>query len=378
MKVLITRSSENQVTGGAELSARDQCRVLKKLGHKPILLTNNSRLRNELKEQGIQAIRGLYIQNYSPPIRYILFWLGLLIKIPWDLLVVLIHKPHVINPHTREDQITLTLTKPIHRRPVVWKDPGDMVFVLTRKHGLLGRVYKNLYLYSAKKADYIYMLNDDHVALLGKILGSPNKISSIPSSILYDDYSPANLNRNEKNGSVIFGSICRLEPEKNIATLIKAFQVIRYELPDAKLVIYGDGSERGLLEEMVEGYDSITLAGWSNDVSESLNSIDIFIHPALEEGWGRNIKEAMYFGKAIIGSRVGGIKKQIEDGKTGVLFEPGNVDELAEKMMRLARDKELRVNLGNSAKEKAIKDGDFTQIVENHILPIYVSVTSRK
>lgn len=375
MKILITRSSEMQTIGGAELSARDQCRVLKQLGHQPVMMTNNTRLRRGLGDKGIASIRGWYIQNYTPPLRHILFWLGLPLKLVWDVAATLIIRPDVINPHTREDQITLTLTKFIHRRPVVWKDPGDMVFVLTRKHGLLGGIYKRLYLAAAHRADHIYMLNDEHVQQLGQALGSTDKISAIPSSILYEDYSPTNR---EPSDSLVFGSISRLTPEKDIATLVRAFLQISTSVPEAKLLIYGDGPQKRTLQEMAEGYDSITFAGWSDDVSTSLNTIDIFVHPAIAEGWGRNIKEAMYFGKPIIGSRVGGIAKQIEDGETGLLFEPGNIEELADKMLILANDSNLREQLAANAHQKALNDGDFVRVVEEQILPIYRAATSGK
>jgi len=64
------------------------------------------------------------------------------------------------------------------------------------------------------------------------------------------------------------------------------------------------------------------------------------------------VLEAMAFGKPIIGSRIGGIPEQIEDGKTGLLFEMGNVAELAEKMELLAGDAELRDQMGRAARSK--------------------------
>lgn len=362
------------MVGGAELSARDQCRVLQQLGHRPIMMTNNRRIRHELAEHNIGTVRGWYIQNFAPPLRYILFWLGIPLKFVWDIIVVLVTKPDVINPHSREDQITLTLGRLIHRRPVVWKDPGDMVFVLNKKHGFFGDIYKRLYLAATRRADHIYLLNPDHLDRLASVIGSESRLSAVPSSILYADYSPAN---DHEDRGLIFGSISRLVPEKDIASLIRAFIQVETELDDARLIIYGDGPEKAILQEMAEGYDSISFAGWSDDISASLNSIDVFVQPALEEGWGRNIKEAMYFGKPIIGSRAGGIAQQIIDGQTGLLFPPGDSNSLADKMLHLSRNPELRRQLAKAARQKALADGDFTQVIEEQILPIYIAAVRK-
>lgn len=375
MRILITRSSENQTIGGAELSARDQAIVLDDLGHTPLFMSNSKQIRRELKEKNIATYPSLYLQRFRPPVRYLYFWLFFPLKVVVDLAMTVLLHPDVINPHTREDQISFTVSRFIHRRPVVWKDPGDIIFTLTTPHSAFGNIYKHLYQYAARRADHIYLLNDEHLVLISKHLGgrSQSKLSSIPSSILFDHYHPAP--RGKEDSNVVFGSICRLEPTKNISILIDAFKEVKKLHPEVKLFVAGFGSEAKRLYEQAEDIPDVTFTGRYTDISPILNQIDIIVHPALEEGWGRVIKEAMYFGKPIIGARVGGVKKQINDGATGLLFDPTDKQELIDKMLRLVEDPAYRAKLGEEAHRKATEDGDFSLIVKNKILPIYLSVT---
>lgn len=378
MKILISRSSENQTIGGAELSAHDQAVVLKNLGHDPIFFSNNKALRLKLSKKGAHTYPSLYLQRFTPPFRYLYFFTLVPVKLLYDLAIAWIVRPDVINPHTREDQISFTLLKPLHRRPVVWKDPGDMFFVLNQTHGLFGRLYKKAYLRSAKKADAIYLLNHNDRNLLLSTLGKTytSRLFSVPSSIIYDRYSPSN--ETKQTDTLVFGSICRLTDVKNVSTIITAYSQAKNSLPKSKLLIVGDGPEKKNLETLAKKDTDIIFVGAIDDISPYLNSIDIFIHAAHQEGWGRNIKEAMYFGKAIIGSNVGGIAQQITDRENGLLFDPNNTTQLTALMIELAREKKLRMDISRNARKKAFRDGDFTDIVKDRIIPIYESVVRAK
>ena len=89
------------------------------------------------------------------------------------------------------------------------------------------------------------------------------------------------------------------------------------------------------------------------ELKEIINRASFVVVPSeCYENCSMSVLESMAFGKPIIGSRIGGIPEQIEDGKNGFLFEMGNVRELAEKMMVLASDKDLRKKMGRAAREK--------------------------
>jgi glycosyltransferase involved in cell wall biosynthesis len=88
------------------------------------------------------------------------------------------------------------------------------------------------------------------------------------------------------------------------------------------------------------------------------------------------VLEAMAFGKPIIGSRIGGIPEQVEDGKTGLLFEMGNVQQLSRKMEVLAEDKELRKEMGRAAREKLEREYSLKDHCEG-LLHIYSELLGR-
>jgi glycosyltransferase involved in cell wall biosynthesis len=108
-------------------------------------------------------------------------------------------------------------------------------------------------------------------------------------------------------------------------------------------------------DERREKYPEVEFTGYKQDeeLKEIINRASFVVVPSgYYENCSMSVLESMAFGKPIIGSRIGGIPEQIEDGKTGFLFEMGNVRELAEKMMVLASDKELRKKMGRAAREK--------------------------
>lgn len=82
-------------------------------------------------------------------------------------------------------------------------------------------------------------------------------------------------------------------------------------------------------------------------------SADIYVHPSRYEPFGVVLLEAMACGKPIVASKVGGIPFVVEDEETGLLFKSENVEELAEKVILLLRNKELRVKMGKAGRERA-------------------------
>jgi len=100
----------------------------------------------------------------------------------------------------------------------------------------------------------------------------------------------------------------------------------------------------------------------------------IYVQPSFWEALGLALQEAMFAGCACVGSRAGGIPELIEENKTGLLFEPGNVAQLAAALETLIADEARRENLGRAA-AASIQERGMTaeQMVENH-LRLYESI----
>ena len=382
MRILTLRiSSDSKVIGGAEKSAFLHLITLRKLGHKAELYTN-------AKFEGVKA---RFVPNFKP-----LRWLWLWLVLPCR---AVLGRYDIINPHSREDQIIFTLTKWLHHTPVVWKDPGDLIHnIKLGREGILGRMNQRLLIKAIKKADAIYMLNSedrsivlDRLAKLGHTVDS-GKISVVPSDILFSDYDlkakpPTQANKysdilqnvglSKTPDPLIIGTIIRLDDHKGVQYLLEAARSLNDKHNNLEFWIVGDGPYRPQLELISEDLDNVYFFGHQDDVSPYLNAIDIFVQPAEFEGWGRNVKEAMYFARAIVGSDVGGIAEQIDDGQTGLLFEPKNSKQLEQKLAKLIQDKKLRTKLGTAARKKALADGDYVDLVKTRILPIFKSALKK-
>jgi len=96
--------------------------------------------------------------------------------------------------------------------------------------------------------------------------------------------------------------------------------------------------------------DKIIWAEFIEDTSAMMNSIDILVHPALTEGSGRVIMEAMAAGKPVVAMKSGGVQELIRDGENGFLVQPGNDQDLAVKVKLLLEDENLRQNIAGNAR----------------------------
>lgn len=154
----------------------------------------------------------------------------------------------------------------------------------------------------------------------------------------------------------IIGSIGRLNAIKDYGTLISAFKAVLNNYPNAKLAIAGDGPERNKLQMQIEALDisdKVTLLGERNDVEDLLEQFDIFALTSLTEGFSVALVEAAWTGLPIVATDVGGNCEIVQDGITGYLTEPGNVQDVAKKIEKLLSDDQLRRSFGLLSRSRA-------------------------
>lgn len=92
---------------------------------------------------------------------------------------------------------------------------------------------------------------------------------------------------------------------------------------------------------------------------------DIFCFPTLGEPFGKAVIEAMSCGKPVIASNRGGPKEIVEDGKTGFLVPPRKIEPLAEKILKLLRDKKLRRKMGKEARKRVLEKFSLEKVAES-------------
>ena len=151
--------------------------------------------------------------------------------------------------------------------------------------------------------------------------------------------------------------LAETETLKNIDLIIKTLPAILKEVPDAFYVIIGDGSDRARLESLTKNigvYEKVIFAGkvTSDLLPSYYNLCDVFALPSEKEGFGIVFLEAMYYSKPCIGANRGGIPEVIEDGKSGFLIDPKNINSLSESMIKLLKDHDLCYSIGKAGKER--------------------------
>lgn len=180
------------------------------------------------------------------------------------------------------------------------------------------------------------------------------RVEIIPNGVDFSTFANKDDGGAKKEGVAIL-SVGRLEKVKGHSYLIEAFRNIKGEIPGARLVIVGEGSERKNLETQVKDLglsDSVELIGAveHNKLPKFFAQADIFVMPSLSEGFGVVALEAMAAGVPVVASRVGSLSDIIEDEKTGFLVEPQNPEDIKEAVFRILKDSKLRKNIVDNAK----------------------------
>ena len=163
------------------------------------------------------------------------------------------------------------------------------------------------------------------------------------------------------SGTVLI-SAGRLVPWKGFDKLIEIMPEIIKEISDAKLYIIGSGPERKALELKVKSLklqDKVILTNQlaHKDTLEYLKAGDVFVLNTGYEGFSHFLLEAMAMEIPIITTNVGGNPELIEDGKNGILAEYNNVEELKKKIIELIKNKTLKKELTENAKQKVAEFG---------------------
>jgi glycosyltransferase involved in cell wall biosynthesis len=142
---------------------------------------------------------------------------------------------------------------------------------------------------------------------------------------------------------------------KGADILIRAFQKIESEFPDAKVQLLGHFPDEHLIREMIGDSRQIEIlkARPNLQALQVLADCSIYALCSRTDAAPRVVLEAMAAGKPVIGSRVGGVPYYIREGETGLIFESENIDELAEKLRLLLSSPDLRARLGQNGQRIA-------------------------
>jgi glycosyltransferase involved in cell wall biosynthesis len=153
-----------------------------------------------------------------------------------------------------------------------------------------------------------------------------------------------------KGGLPLAGVVAVLRPQKDPLLAVRAAALMEGDAAARfRLAIVGNGELRGAVEAEIERLglsDRVRWFPFEGDVQRYLAALDVFVLPSAWEALPLSVLEAMSCGLPVIATRVGGVPEAVQDGVTGQLVEPGDAEELAGAMSRLAASKQLRRQYG--------------------------------
>jgi glycosyltransferase involved in cell wall biosynthesis len=254
--------------------------------------------------------------------------------------------------------------------PVIrWSPTVALVHTRHINSGVVKRDPLHRWLY--RRVDgWIATSEDGRANLLKTHPVDPERVHIVHLGVTLTENDPASSNRTRTRiredlgideETIVVGMLGRLTPNKGHLTLFQAAPRVREEAGSrvSFLIVGGpssgeeayEDSLRGAVSEMELG-EFFRFTGHREDVHELLSAMDIYALPSYKESFGVSLLEAMSHALPVIATAIGGPLEVVEDGNSGLLVPPRDADRLAEAIIRLVRNTELREQLGKGALER--------------------------
>jgi glycosyltransferase involved in cell wall biosynthesis len=206
---------------------------------------------------------------------------------------------------------------------------------------------------------YAAVSNDVAAELAERFRWPAGKIDVVYNAVRLERFgapAPAGL-REELGGAgrPLVLTCARLDEQKGHDVLLRAAA----GLPGVAFAFAGEGPLRSGLEALADDLglaDRVAFLGRRDDVPALLAACDVFALPSLYEGSSLAVLEAMAARRAVVSSAIGGTEELIEDGRSGLLVPPGDVDGLRAALARVVEDESLRARLAGRARERVERD----------------------
>lgn len=181
----------------------------------------------------------------------------------------------------------------------------------------------------------------------------------------FRDARPGNLAGFDRaDGEVVIGSVAILRPEKNLSRLVRCFAQLTLGA-DVRLVIVGDGKERGLLEAAARDAgvaDRIVFTGFLGEPEKSYPNFDIFALSSDTEQTPNAVLQAMAAGLPVVAFDVGDLRSMLSPANSSRILEQGDEQGFVDLLARLVSDPDLRENLGAANRDKVFAEYDEVQM----------------
>ncbi len=176
-----------------------------------------------------------------------------------------------------------------------------------------------------------------------------------------------------------------LQPYKGLEVLLYALRYLIEQIPDIRLRLAGNISNRGYgkyIRELINDLElakHVTVLGFlrSDVIAAELSSSHVYVLPSMSENSPNSLAEAQMIGTPCVASYVGGVPSMVEDGKTGLLFPKGDPAMLADAVKRIFEDNELACSLSMNERKMALERHDPEKIT-TILMDIYTQVLTQQ
>lgn len=349
--------------GGAQRYVYDLVLAAKEAGHEVCVLTGHGELTERLFAAGIQV---RHTKNFKRNIGLLseIYSFGDLLKIIWEF------KPDVV--HTNSSKVG-------GLGAIAARVLGVKRIIFTA-HGWAFNENRPQYQKDVFWFVYLFILffSDRVICVSKAICDGARRMPFVQNrlTIIHNGVSEGILLTKDDARKLLaphisfpfwIGTIAELHTNKQLETLIGAFERIADAHPEVTLVIMGEGQERVHLESLIRTLkleDRVRLRGHVENASAYLPALDIFVLPSRTEALGYALLEAGRARLPVVASNVGGIPEIVKDGETGFLFPSGDEPALATILERYIADEELRTRMGNALFAHVEENFSKAQMIE--------------
>jgi len=253
---------------------------------------------------------------------------------------------------------------------------------INTRHGMGGRTRSGrqewLYRQSLRGTDYAVAVCEAARQRFAADGMRPRRaLLSVPNGIRLDRFRPADDVARQSlvaelglpTGSRIIGTVGRLQPVKDHALLLRAFAKVRVQVPEAALVIVGDGPLRAALEAQAEQAglsDAVRFMGDRHDVPRLLTGMEVFALTSTSEGYSVALLEACASSLPIVATDVGGNREIVRHGINGRLVPSGDTAAIATALIALLRGGEQAAAMGRAGYAWAQAEASFRTMAERY------------
>lgn len=179
------------------------------------------------------------------------------------------------------------------------------------------------------------------------------------------------------HGVPVIVNVGALVGHKGQKYLVDAMPLVMREVPDAHLIIFGEGELRAPLEKQIKQLNLIKrvlLPGFREDVLSLMKTADLFVMSSITEGLGSAVLDAMAMGHAVVGTEVGGIPEAVVPYETGLLVDSANPKALANAIIKLLKNPDVRKTYGEAGRKRVAEQFGVDRLVEG-TLEVYRRIT---